>query len=100
MSQTRQFNPAATIVKFCRFAGEHGLPAGIKETLNCLSAVQAVGVGDRISVKMAIRAVLCSSKDDWDAFDYLFETFWSRRTASKSNEAKETKPSLPPGDYP
>jgi uncharacterized protein with von Willebrand factor type A (vWA) domain len=98
MSQTQQFSPAASIVEFCRFAAQHGLPAGVKETLRCLRAVEAVGVADRTNVKLALRSVLCSSKDDWDAFDNLFETYWSRRCAfvSTSNAEKQTKTFAPP----
>jgi uncharacterized protein len=97
MSQRQQSNPTAAIVEFCRFAGERGLPAGIKETLNCLLAVETVGVADRTSVKLALRAVLCSSKDDWDAFEDLFETFWGRKSKrSVQHETdKERKPSPP-----
>jgi uncharacterized protein with von Willebrand factor type A (vWA) domain len=98
MSQEPQSNPAAAIVEFCRFVAQHGLPAGVKETLRCLRAVEAVGVADRTNVKLALRSVLCSSKDDWDAFDNLFQTFWSqRRTATSTSHAeKRTKLSTPP----
>src|SRR5215472_3417610 len=96
MSQGQQSNPAA-IVEFCRFAGEHGLPTGVKETLYCLRAVEAVGVADRAGVKLALRTVLCSSKDDWDAFDNLFEAFWSRTGSFASiSDGERTKPSAPP----
>jgi hypothetical protein len=37
-----------------------------------------VGVNDREILKSALRAVLCSSKDEWDQFDELFEAFWNR----------------------
>jgi len=97
MSQGQQSNPTAAIVEFCRFAGEHGLPTGIKETLNCLRAAEAVGVADRAGVKLALRTVLCSSKDDWDAFDNLFEAFWSRTGSFASiSDGERTKPSAPP----
>ena len=97
MSRSPQLDPASAIVEFCRFAAEHGLPAGVKETLHCLRAVEAVGVADRINVKLALRAVLCSSQDSWDAFEDLFETFWSRRIglAPQSNDEKGTKLSAP-----
>src|SRR5215472_8308414 len=98
MSQEQQSNPAAAIVDFCRFAGEHGLPAGVKETLVCLRAAEAIGLVDRANVKFALRAVLCSSKDDWDAFNTLFEAYWGRRNISPGHSAdqKKDKPSAPP----
>jgi uncharacterized protein len=71
-------SPAAmSIVNFCRFARGRGLSVGIKESLAALRVVHEVGVADRDSVQFALRAVLCSSKEDWDLFENLFEDFWS-----------------------
>jgi uncharacterized protein with von Willebrand factor type A (vWA) domain len=97
MPQEQQSNPTVGIVEFCRFAAEHGLPAGVKETLHCLRAVEAVGIADRAKVKYALRAILCSSKDDWDAFDDIFETFWGRRIAlaPRPDAEKQPKPRPP-----
>lgn len=66
-----------SIVDFCRFAQASGLNAGVKESLGALEAVRTVGVADRGMLKSALRAVLCSSKADWDLFEELFEAFWS-----------------------
>jgi uncharacterized protein len=66
------------IVGFCRFARDRGLSVGVKETLAALQVVLAVGLTDRDSVKFALRAVLCSRKEDWDLFDGLFEGFWGQ----------------------
>jgi uncharacterized protein len=67
---------ASLIVNFCRFARGRGLSVGIKESLAALRVVREVGIADRDAVKFALRAVLCSSKEDWDLFDSLFENFW------------------------
>lgn len=66
-----------TIIEFCRYGRESGLPASVKESLAALEAVRAVGVEDKEAFKVALRAVLCSSKADWDLFEELFEAFWS-----------------------
>ena len=65
------------VVDFCRFSRANGLPASVKESLSALDVVRVAGLGDRETFKAALRAVLCSSKADWDLFDELFETFWS-----------------------
>jgi len=65
------------IVEFCRFCRQSGLSAGIKESIDALNAARAVGVSEREILKAALRAVLCSSKDEWDQFDELFVAFWS-----------------------
>src|SRR5215831_20445598 len=97
MFQGQQSNPTAAIVEFCRVAAEQGLPAGVKETLLSLQAVEAVGIADRAQVKFALRAILCSSKDDWDAFHNIFESFWDRRIAlgSTPNAEKHSRAAPP-----
>jgi uncharacterized protein len=81
------------MVEFCRFARERGLSAGVKETLASLQAVRAVGVGDREAVKLALRAVLCSSREDWNIFDGVFEDFWNRQRvrADPGQDKKESR---------
>src|SRR5260370_5999129 len=68
---------AARIVEFCRFCRDSGLSAEIKERVDAVSAARAVGISDREILKSALRAVLCSNKDEWDQFDELFMSFWS-----------------------
>jgi len=68
---------ATQIVEFCRYCRDNGLSAGITESGDALTAVRAVGVSDREILKSALRAILCSSKDEWDQFDELFAAFWS-----------------------
>jgi hypothetical protein len=65
-----------TIVEFCRFARDKGLPAGVQGTLDALEATVALGVDSEQALKFGLRSVLCSSKDDWDLFEECFKTFW------------------------
>lgn len=81
----------ASIVEFCRFVRDQGLSAGVKETLASLEAVREVGITDREPVKFALRAVLCSSKEDWDLYDNLFEAFWNRES-TQAVRSRENEP--------
>ncbi|MBZ5492085.1 MAG: VWA domain-containing protein [Acidobacteriia bacterium] len=74
-----------TIVEFCRFARANGIAAGVKESLEAVRAASAVGIEERQNLKFALRAVLCSTKADWDIFDEIFDAFWSRSEASKNS---------------
>lgn len=65
------------LVEFCRFARANGLSSGTKETIDSLEVLASAGLADSDGLKFALRAVLCSSKEEWDLFDDLFETFWS-----------------------
>ncbi len=84
------------IVEFCRFARDCGLPGGVKESLDSLRAAETVGIAEREKLKYALRAVICSSKADWDLFAEVFETFWDQTEASarliqrKSKRAKSS----------
>src|SRR5215475_1538256 len=64
------------IVQLCRFARYSGYPAAINETVNALQIASALGISDRGSLKAGLRAVICSSKEEWDRFDEVFEEFW------------------------
>lgn len=66
-----------TIVEFCRFARASGIASGVKESLESLRAASLIGVENRQNLKFALRAVLCSTKADWDIFDEIFDAFWS-----------------------
>src|SRR5689334_3835750 len=86
MERSLQYGVEEAVVGFCRFVRNHGLYAGLTETLNALRAIEAVGIKDRQIVKAALRAVLCSSKDEWDLFEDLFESFWNSRAFQSPNQ--------------
>lgn len=86
MTARRAQGLARTIVEFCRFACENGISAGVKESLDALRAARAVGIAKQEDLKFALRAVLCSSKADWDLFEAVFEAFWSGPQAETSLE--------------
>ena len=67
------------IVEFCQFARGNGFPVGVKETLDCARFFEAAPDSPRETVKHALRSILCSSKDDWDRFGEVFESFWNGR---------------------
>jgi uncharacterized protein with von Willebrand factor type A (vWA) domain len=75
-----------TIVELCRFARANGIAAGVKESLEAVRAASAVGIADRQNLKFALRAMLCSTKADWDIFDEIFDAFWSGTASQVSWE--------------
>ncbi len=68
---------AASIVAFCRFARDNGLPAGMQQTMAALEVAKAIGTADREVFAFALRAVLCSSQQQWERFDQIFDAFWN-----------------------
>jgi uncharacterized protein len=75
---------AETIVEFCRFAREQGLPVSVQETLVALEAAAAIGQGRTEDLKFGLRSVLCSSKEDWELFENCFAAFWNGSTFEAS----------------
>jgi uncharacterized protein len=91
---TKRENPkglAASIVAFCRFARSHGLPVGMHQTLAALEAANVVGFTDWQRFSYAVRAALCSSHEDWQQFDQLFNAFWNS-PRSHPDSAKDQGP--------
>ena len=74
------------IVEFCRFARGSGIAAGVKESLESVRAASAVGIENRQNLKFALRAVICSTKADWDIFDEIFDAFWIGSTTDLNSE--------------
>ena len=65
------------LIEFCQFARVNGFKVGIKETEDCLRAAQAVNIANLNLLRYALRAVLCSSLQEWLLFDKLFKEFSS-----------------------
>ena len=94
MATTEMQGLERSIIEFCRFARENGLPAGVKEGLDALRAARAVGIAERENLKFGLRAVLCSSKADWELFEDVFETFWSGRRGRLAEPSDRRKKSV------
>jgi uncharacterized protein with von Willebrand factor type A (vWA) domain len=77
-----------SIVEFCRFARLNGVIVGVSETIDAIRAAHAVGEGDPEAIRFALRAILCSSPEDWTLFEALFNGFWRTAGSSEENRAK------------
>jgi uncharacterized protein len=75
---------ARAVVTFCRFARKNGLSSGTSETIDCLLVLRSTEISDVETLKFALRAVLCSSKEEWELFDSLFDRFWGLERNSVS----------------
>lgn len=82
------------ITEFCRYARESGIPAGVKESLDALLAAEAIGITEPERFKFALRAVMCSSKADWDLFDDIFDDYWQARNSRRGDKFQKSSLSL------
>lgn len=82
---------ARAVVEFCRFARNNGLGRGTGETIDCLQALTSAQITGVETLKFALRAVLCSSKEEWDLFDGLFDRFWGREPDSVTHSSDSSR---------
>src|SRR5271155_3610465 len=82
---------AASIVEFCRFARDNGLSIGVQQTLDAVQVAKTIGAGGREELAFALRAVLTSSKEEWDRFNELFEIFWSASQGTLEPPSEESR---------
>lgn len=82
-------NPfTAKVVSFCRFLRANGISAGPKQTVAAAEAAKVIGITDRSILMVGLRAVLCSSKEEWDLFDELWESFWKASAPSTTSGSR------------
>ncbi|MDH3236200.1 MAG: VWA domain-containing protein [Alphaproteobacteria bacterium] len=65
------------ILRFARHARDNGFPMGIEEALDALEFAGQSDLLDRESLRWGLRTLFCSSPDDWERFDNLFDSYWS-----------------------
>jgi len=85
---------ATAIIGFCRFIRREGMASGVQGTLAALRATSALGVKESEDFKSGLRVILCSSKEEWDLFDDLFDEYWNnvaRRQPSPDRRAERRK---------
>lgn len=59
---------------------------GTRETLDAVQTARLDVLPDRPLFKRALRALLCSSQDEWRRFNGLFEQFWLRASSTSHRQ--------------
>ncbi len=67
-------------VRFCRVLRARGLLVTSAESRDALRALEVVDLADRAEVHRALRTVLASRREDFEAFDAAFDAFWRALT--------------------
>ena len=97
MRQEEPDRSATSIIEFCQFARTHGLSAGIQQVLAAIEATKLIGDVDRQEFAFTLRTAVTSSKEEWDLFFELFDSFWntsapkSKRTSDKAGKANTSQ---------
>ncbi len=69
-------------IGFVRYARENRFPLGVSEGLDCLRVMEIVGVTNKPQLKLALKGLMCSSAEQWERFDRLFDLYWVHNSSS------------------
>lgn len=67
---------AEALLGFCRHLRAAGMDVGVAESLAALDVASLGLVPGGKGFRQALRTLLCTSADDWHAFDAHFEAYW------------------------
>jgi len=65
------------VLGFVEHSRNNGLNIGITEAMEALKVADDPALSDKSYFHDALKAILCTSKDDFSVFDSLFESYWS-----------------------
>ena len=68
-----QTDLTAAVIKFCRFLRRQSFRVGVAETLAALEACRVGPLDQRSYLRAALRALLCSSRQENEQFDSFFD---------------------------
>ncbi|KMY55787.1 hypothetical protein AC623_19135 [Bacillus sp. FJAT-27231] len=78
-------NLSGHILSFCRYLRRKGFLVGLKEAEDGIRALHFINITDREQFRLALKTVLCSSKEEQAIFDQAFKLFF---TASSRDQEK------------
>jgi uncharacterized protein with von Willebrand factor type A (vWA) domain len=85
-----------TVVNLCRFLRDQGFQTSVVETLTSIEVARVLKYADISTVQCALRAAICISKEEWDAFDALFDNFLAGNSTPQPqpNKTLRTSPAF------
>lgn len=84
---------AETIVDFCRFLRDNGFQSGVLETLTAIDVGAALQHAETPVLQSGLKSALSNSKEQWDAFDALFDRFLTGVHQPKAEPRRKNPPS-------
>jgi uncharacterized protein len=86
----RAAGPADRMAGFMAHLRLNGLKVGVEETGKALAALSTVQATEVTEARMALKAVLTSSADDFARFDDLFTAYWNNPGRERAGQAQTT----------
>ena len=93
----------ASVLGFCELCRSHGLNIGLNHSNQALVAAKSGFINDSNSLKYALKALFCTSEEEYSTFDRIFDIYWRKkrheympktRTRKQTKIVKQTKGSV------
>jgi len=84
----RAAGPAERIAGFLAHLRMNGMALGVQDCGLALAALSHVRAVDMRDARLALKAVCCSTAEDFARFDDLFAAYWTNRGREKAGEAR------------
>lgn len=81
----------ARLVGFIRFMRGNAYQVGVQEELDALRIIEHGDVMNRQRLRWGLRALICSSNEDWERYDELFDAYWKPANRSREVPASHAK---------
>ena len=88
------------LVRFCRSLRERGLLVTPTESIDATRVVSLIDIGDRVDVRLALRALLTSKPGDLALFDGAFEEMWPEQGSSPAALGRSARAAVRHGPAP
>lgn len=73
---SRQTSLSKNIIQFCRYLRHKGFVLGVQDESTALEALQFIDYSNKDVFRLALKSVLCRSKNQLHEFDQLFNAYW------------------------
>lgn len=75
---------SANVVAFCRLLRSEGLPIGLSEETDTMSALGSIHIEDPEEFRLTLKTILARNRKEQERFDHLFESYWRGKLQSDS----------------
>ena len=79
------------VLEFVRFVRQNDFPIGVREELDALVVARHCNITDQKRLRWGLRSLLCSSSNEWQRFDKLYNVYWLQHV-KRSNTIQGSNP--------
>jgi len=79
------------VLEFIDLVRHNGFSIGVQEQLDALTVAKHCNIMDQMRLRWGLRSLLCSSNDEWQQFDKLYNGYWLQQV-KRSNNVQGSSP--------